>query len=446
MKQDLFIYENEISGAIICILFSLFFLNLLSRYWIKEKEKFRLFKYGFYLRIIGLICYDYFNLIIVKADSLKFYSSAVSVSRLISELRFGEYIKIFYTDFENLSFKIKCYFSNYENYNLVYDSNKTLVHLAGIISYFTFDSYLAISFFFSLCGYLGLWLIYSTFINKGYKKNKLFYCFIILYPTLCFWTTGLMKEPICIGAIGFIFYILFNKIENNFKRVAFFLLAIISAFFLYKIKSYLLNGLILAFVLSLSIYSISKLRAVPKLILSVSLITMVLIALFYSKHFIQNKIIEILSEEITDKVSGITTAQLNHGGSSYDLGQFELSGWSFFKYLIASINVALFRPYLWEYLKPQVFLSSLDGLLMNIMFLYILFKKKFSGILKMFKRSVILLFSFFYTIILAIMIGGIAFNFGTLSRYKVPLTPFFFAVFIILYSDSVSNRKSLKNE
>jgi hypothetical protein len=168
--------------------------------------------------------------------------------------------------------------------------------------------------------------------------------------------------------------------------------------------------------------------------------------LFYSKQFIQNKIIEVLSEEITDKVSGITTAQLNHGGSSYDLGQFDLSGWSFFKYIIASINVALFRPYFWEYLKPQVLLSSLDGLLMNIMFVYILFKKKFSGILKMFKRSVILLFSFFYTIILAIMIGGIAFNFGTLSRYKVPLTPFFFAVFIILYSDTVFNRKLFKNK
>jgi hypothetical protein len=45
---------------------------------------------------------------------------------------------------------------------------------------------------------------------------------------------------------------------------------------------------------------------------------------------------------------------------------------------------------------------------------------------------------------LAIMVGGIAFNFGTLARYKVPLTPFFFIVFIILYSDTIHNRKLSK--
>lgn len=445
MKPDLLLSSNDIWGAILCLIFSLIFFKILAKKYFNNLHSYKLFLFGFYLRIIGLLASAIFNLYIVKADSTKFFSSAKSISRAMHELQIKDFVKIFYIDFFSLPFKIKCFFSNDEYFNLVYDSNRTLVHIAGIISYFTFDSYLAISFFFSLWSYIGLWLIYSAIVKNNLSNNKLFYIFIIAYPSLCFWTTGIMKEPICVGAIGVLFYFIFNKFKSKSEVMTFGLLALLSSFLLIKIKSYLFIAFILSVAISYFIYKISMAKKLLRYIFSF-LFSITLIFFFYkNKQLLQNQAIEIISGEISDRITTVTTSQLNHGGSSYNLGEFELSGWGMIKYVLASINVALFRPYFWEYFNPLVLLSSLEGILMMFMVFYIIIKKKLFGIIKIFKSSFVLMFSFFYTILLAIMIGGIAFNFGTLARYKVPLTPFFFIFFIILYSDVSFDRKLSKN-
>ena len=160
---------------------------------------------------------------------------------------------------------------------------------------------------------------------------------------------------------------------------------------------------------------------------------------YYFNNYIQSQLISTFTEEITNSIITVTTSQLSHGNSSYNLGQFDVAGFSLIKYLLASINVALFRPYFWEYANPLVVLTSIEGLLMTFMFLYILIKKKFTGIIKLISNNMILSFSLSFTLILAAIIGGIAFNFGTLSRYKEPITPFFFSAFIIFYSDNMYN-------
>jgi hypothetical protein len=444
MKPNLFLSSNDIWGVILCLIFSWFFLKFAAKRFFNDSHSFKLFLIGFYLRIIGLLTSAIFNLYIVKADSTKFFSSAKSISRAMHDLQIKDFVKIFYLDFFSLPFKIKCFFSNDEYFNLVYDSNRTLIHIAGIISYFTFDSYLAISFFFSLWAYIGLWLIYSAIIKNNFGNNRLFYIFIIGYPTLFFWTTGIMKEPICVGAIGILFYFIFNKFNSRYGVIAFGLLAVFSSFLLIKIKSYLFIGFILSVAISYFIYKISMAKKILRYITLLIFSTTLVFFVYKYQQVLQNQVVEIISGEITERITMVTTAQLNHGGSSYNLGEFELSGWGMVKYVLASINVALFRPYFWEYLNPLVLLSSLEGMLMMFMVLYILFKKKFIGVIKIFKNSFVLMFSFFYTIMLAIMVGGIAFNFGTLARYKVPLTPFFFIVFIILYSDTIHNRKLSK--
>jgi len=444
MHPNLLLSVNDLYGCVVCFLFSLIFLRILYKNWINDKKIFRLFLIGFLCKSLAVIVSAYFNLYIIQADSTKYYSSAISVSTAIKNLPFRDYIKIFYTDFPDLPFKVKCFFSNSEFFNLVYDNHKTLVHISAIIGFFTFNSYVAISFFLSLWAYVGIWLIYKTFVNRYPESQKLLYLFIVLFPSLIFWTTGVMKEPLCIGAVGIIFYHLFNKQEASRKKTVITIFALLSVFLLFKVKTYIIFAIMISSILYFLITFIQKHNLIVKLFMLIVIsLTLFITAYFYSS-FIQEKIISTLTDEITDKISTVTNAQLEHGGSSYDLGELNLNGIGIIKYCLSAINVTLFRPYLWEYLNPLVLISALESLLMFIALLWILLSKKWTSTFKFFIKSPPLMFSIFFVLFLGIMVGGIAFNYGTLARYKTPLVPFFSAVLIITASNKNITRGFFK--
>lgn len=445
MHPNLFLSVNDLYGCVVCFLFSLIFLRILHKKWINDKKLFRLFLIGFLCKFVAVIASAYFNLYIIKADSIKYYASALSVSTAIKNLPFKDYIKIFYTDFSDLPFRVKCFFSNSEFFNLVYDNHKTLVHISALIALFTFNSYIAISFFLSMWAYLGIWLIYKTFVNRYPESQRLLYFFVVLFPSLIFWTTGVMKEPVCIGAVGIIFYYLFNKPETSRKKIFVNIFAILSVFLLFKIKAYI----IYAVVISVLLYFLITFFEKNNFIVKVSVVILFSISLFiigyYYSSFIQQKITSTLTDEITDKISTVTNAQLEHGGSSYDLGELNLSGIGIFKYCLSAINVTLFRPYLWEYRNPLVLISAMESLLMLIGLIWILISKKWSSAFRFLLKSPLLLFSIFFILFLATMVGGIAFNYGTLARYKTPLVPFFSAVLIIIASNKKITRRFFRN-
>ena len=441
MHPNLFLSVNDLYGCVICLLFSLIFLRILYKKWINDKKLFTLFLVGFLCKFIAVITSAYFNLYIIKADSTKYYASAISVTTAIKTLPFKDYIKIFYTDFSELPFRVKCFFSNSEFFNLVYDNHKTLVHISAIIALFTFNSYIAISFFLSLWAYVGIWLIYKTFVNRYPDSQRLLYLFIVLFPSLIFWTTGVMKEPLCIGAVGIIFYYLFNKQQTKKRKIIVTILAILSAFLLFKVKAYIIYAVLISALLYFLITLFINNNFVIKLFTLAGIsITLFIIVYFYSS-FIQEKIISTLTDEITDKISTVTNAQLEHGGSSYDLGELNLSGIGMFKYCLSAINVTLFRPYLWEYRNPLVLISAMESLLMLIGLIWILISKRWSSTIRFLLKSPALLFSIFFILFLATMVGGIAFNYGTLARYKTPLVPFFSAILIIIASNKNITRR-----
>jgi hypothetical protein len=160
---------------------------------------------------------------------------------------------------------------------------------------------------------------------------------------------------------------------------------------------------------------------------------------------IQSELFDIFNNEIKGRVDLITEIQLRQGGSSYNLGELDMSAWGLVKYVSSAINVALFRPYLWEYSSPLVIASSLEGMIMLFFALLLLVKVGIKGIFKTVKTSPMLVFSFFFIISIATMAGGIAFNFGTLARYKMPLIPFYYFFIISIlttYKDSQRHKES----
>ena len=432
MHPDLFLNWNDLLGVLICFIFSLGFLYYF-RIRITDPVTYKEFRTGFYLRMLGAFAYAIFNLYYIKADGSKYFAGAKIVADVMRHASFSDTLKMFFSDFYELPIRVKQFFSNDFVINEVYNDHLTMLHISGVISFFTFDSYLAIAFFLTLWSYIGIWLIYRTALVYYPKAQKWLFYIMIAYPPLWFWTTGLMKEPICMGALGVLFCFFFNKEARKKRPILLLLLTLFSAYLLIQVKSYLLISFLVAAGLAYLINSIHKISVTQKWIVYVSLITILFMLLFVYSDFIEQQLAKVFTDEFTDRIKTTTGVQLMQGGSSYDLGEIDISGWGMFTYAAAALNVALFRPYPWEYLNPMVLAASLESMAMLFMLLFLFIKVGPLNIRRIAIDSPVLLFSFFFTIFTAIMAGGIAFNFGTLIRYKIPLIPFYFIFIICIY-------------
>jgi len=99
----------------------------------------------------------------------------------------------------------------------------------------------------------------------------------------------------------------------------------------------------------------------------------------------------------------------------------------------AGVVVTLFRPFPWESRKLIVVLSALEASIFFLSTLIVLFR---NGIFQFFKKIFTdpnLTFFFIFSLIFAFAVGISSYNFGALSRYKIPCLPFYAAMLIVLY-------------
>ena len=100
----------------------------------------------------------------------------------------------------------------------------------------------------------------------------------------------------------------------------------------------------------------------------------------------------------------------------------------------AAINVALYRPYLWEVRNPLMLLASLEGLALLIFTIIILFRIIWYKVNLL--NSPAAWFSLVFSLTFAFAVGISTYNFGTLFRYKLPLMPFFAILIVLAWRNS----------
>jgi hypothetical protein len=98
-----------------------------------------------------------------------------------------------------------------------------------------------------------------------------------------------------------------------------------------------------------------------------------------------------------------------------------------------AVNVTLFRPYLWEARKVLVFLNALEALALFYLTLKVVFRIGFKRIFASIGQNPTIQFTFFYSLVFAFAVGISSYNFGTLSRYKIPCIPFYLLSLILIY-------------
>lgn len=418
-------------------LFAIYFIfnNICNRKYPKGHPWRPYFRTGFFLKIAGSIfislAYQYYY---AGGDtSVFFYHGQVINSAL------GESV----TKWFNLLFHIPSIYDgeyfDYTSQMLWYDapSSYLVSGVAGIVSLITFNTYLPTAVIFGAIAFSGSWALFRTFALQ-YPKHIRYIAIAALYiPSTLVWGSGIFKDTLCLFALGWVTYGAFQVlIQRNFswKNI---LLIIICFYVLAVVKVYIL----LAFAPALAIWVLfmySKKINPPFLrtILNIFLIALCVGGFYYISSSFSSELGAYSLNNITE-TSNITRTYISYvsgdDGSAYDLGAFDPSVTGMLKKLPLAVNVALFRPYLWEARKPMVLLNALEAFLFLFYTLKVIFSVGLIRIWKTIREEPNIQFFLIFTVIFAFAVGLTSANFGALSRYRIPCLPFYALSLILIY-------------
>ncbi len=314
-----------------------------------------------------------------------------------------------------------------------------VVRVAGIFDLFTFHTYSATACLFALLSFSGLWAMYTSFYKMFPRLHLEFAVAIFFIPSVFFWGSGILKDSITLGALGWAIYAFHSIFIARKNIILSILILLLSFFIIYEIKIYILLCFIPALLIWLYVLYMKK---VQNLVLKIMVLPVSLFILLGSGYFTVREIgeenrrynLENLTQTAEATARWLTYVSLREEGSAYTLGDFDYSATGILKKTIPAIWVTLFRPYVWEVRNPVMALSALESLTLFLFFLFVIFVMLWKGSVGKIFRQPVITFCLFFALTFSFAVGISTYNFGSLVRYKIPVMPFFLiGLFLILY-------------
>jgi hypothetical protein len=426
----------------LCYLVLFFILRARARKY-KDKRIQKLYFRAFYFKLICVFAFTMLTEFYFKGGDTALYYQAVQDIR--AGIKDNPDNLLVAVKSSKLTYKSPLfdyfYYDGYQDditYNYMFNTaNFMPPKLALLPSYLFGNSYLCINMlfgFFALGGAIRLFKTFYYFYPKLYREIALACLFL---PSVCYWSSGLLKDPICFGCVGYITYAFLNVFVRKKKYFSSIALIVICGALLYLIKVYIL----LVLVLSLVIWQFSEFN---KLIENKTLRS-----IFTGMTFITSAVIGVLlmnyltsteagQQYQLDKIAGnaeyqremfAVIAQQTGGSDSH----FEINTSNPLLMVLGGISATFYRPLIWEINTPIVLLAAFESSIFLFLTLFFMYKR---GVKKFFTipfSEPRILMCFVFAFVFAMAVGISSANFGALSRYKIPCMPFYLIMLIMLY-------------
>jgi hypothetical protein len=284
--------------------------------------------------------------------------------------------------------------------------------------------------------FIGLWKLYEVFVAHFPEVYKACAVAIFFAPSVFFWGSGILKDTYALSSIGFYTYAVYRFIINKDRQVKYAVLLVVSVTVIIFIKPYIFFALLPGTIIWNYFYRIQMIKnaVIRVLALPAILVLVGTLALFGLKFFGQ-----YLGEYSLDNIlqKAVKTQQdlirNQYGSNSYNIGSFEPTVAGISSKIPAAINMALFRPYIWDARNPVMLISGLENLFMLGLSLYILLRVNFAVLVKTLFGHPFLIFSFLFALFFAFSVGLTTANYGALVRLKIPCIPFYLCSLFILF-------------
>jgi len=312
------------------------------------------------------------------------------------------------------------------------NSTGSMTAVTALLSLLTYNSLAATCTAVAILSFVGKLVLYVALrdsLHEDVHQRILIACLLI--PSVVYWSSGLLKESIAMAGLGWLVAGTQELVRSQWVRGV--VLATVGIVPIAFIKPYVL----LAFSVSAAVWYYwnrvtsrkrrnilsQPLRVVIGLGLGVGAVA-VLGQLFPRFAFDSLGEQLALQQEISQTVRGGSTYELGDPTRTTTLGQLAFAP--------QAIVASFFRPFLWEASNLQILINSLETTTLTALLVRVLWKERLMRLWSCVRASPILMFFLVFSITFGVAIGLGTANLGTLSRYRVPLMPFYTGLILVL--------------
>ena len=297
----------------------------------------------------------------------------------------------------------------------------------SVFNILTFNSYWMSSLYFSLFSFLGLWYLADK-ISTYFPGTKTAAAVAFLFfPSMVLWSSGIIKESIAIGALGFISGIVLETI--HYKRIRYRVLWLIPLLVvMFSVKYYyavalipVLAGVLITALVFRNSGSLLKLASFTGVFL-----ILVIPASFLHPNLNPDRVLDVI---VSNHDAFVLKSEAGNIVNYSDLSP-RIS--DVIRNTPRALFAGLFRPLAFEggtLLKIFTGIENLVLLLFALAAIYNL-KKHRSG-----DENLLLFGSLVYICIMAVFLSLSTPNLGTLARYKVGFMPLF--LFLVMNNNPI---------
>ena len=406
---------------------------------IKEKKYYRYLIPGLFCKIIGGVglCFVYTFYYTEGGDVTNYFLSTTTFVNVLLEGDFSRFAEMM--DYRQNNIWEILSSNNTYGYFLFAPTDYYALFTVSLTIPFCLlacKSFIVTTILLASFSFIGLWKLYEVFVENFPELSRQFAVAIFFIPSVFFWGSGILKDTYALSAIGFYIYGLYKYQilkQRKFKYLLLILLSIIG--FIY-IKPYYFFALLPGSLIWIFFQNLAKIKspvlrtlAVP-LLLTTTLFLVLAGLQAFGSYLGEYSLDSILLKAVKTQQDLIREA---YGTNSYNIGIFEPTIPGILSKLPAALNLALFRPFIWDARNPVMVLSGLENLFMLGFSLYILINIKFAILIRSLFSNPLLVFAFLFSLFFAFSVGLTTANYGALARLKIPCIPFYLSSLFILY-------------
>lgn len=328
-------------------------------------------------------------------------------------------------------------------------STYSVAVFAAIFGLLNGTTYIPIALLFAFVAYSGIWAMYKTFVFIYPKLHKpLAYAFLFI-PSTVVWGSAVFKDTICMFGLGWMTYTTFRIFVNRDFSVKNLTLLFISFYLVGVIKVYILLAFLPALMMWLLLSYSHKIKTTAvRVFVNLAFVALVIGGFMFASAKFADELQRYSLEKLAS-TSAVTRNWISYAsgdeGSAYDLGEFEPTVLGMLTKFPAAVVVTLFRPFLWEAKKIIILFSALESLVFVYLTISIFVRNRMKTFRMVFSDPT-LFFCLVFTLIFAFSVGISSYNFGALSRYKIPCLPFFGVLLVVLLYKGRKEKEVVKKE
>lgn len=307
------------------------------------------------------------------------------------------------------------------------------IKIAGVLAFVSGGNYWVMSGIISFIAFTGGWYFFVKAVRFFPSSWVAASVAILFYPSVVFWSSGLIKESLGLAALYFLAGISLTIIDGKKIRMVEWGVALLSLWIGWNLKYYWIGVFMPVAITTLIAVTLKRSRpafAPFDLVLWLGIFTIILfVATHVHPNFYPRRFPEVIWQNNLEFMSRTESDNAVH----YDNLQPSFS--SLIMKSPKALMAGLFRPLPWE---SRNFLALIAGVENFILLALVL--TALPSVLNFFKspHRILTLAIISYIIILSTFLALSTPNFGTLSRYKIGFLPFL--VFLSLYNNSLLSR------